>query len=70
MKYEQEPPAAVLIGVICLSILILFSLLGYALMQVIGFVDSFPDPTPTTYQTGLYVESEQVQQTINGRELQ
>jgi len=25
---------------------------------------------PTTYQTGLYVESEQVQQTIDGKELQ
>jgi len=25
---------------------------------------------PTTYETGLYVESEQVQQTIDGKEIQ
>ena len=25
---------------------------------------------PTTYETGLYVESEQLQQTIDGKELQ
>ena len=70
MKYEQEPPAIVFIGVICLSILILFSLLGYALAQVISLVGAHPAPAPTTYQTGLYVESEQVQQTISGKELQ
>ncbi len=70
MKYEQEPPAAVLIGVICLSILILFSLLGYALMQVISLVGAQPNPAPTTYHTGSYAESEQVQQTIDGKDLQ
>lgn len=31
---------------------------------------TFPTPAPTTYETGLYVESEQVQRTINGGELQ
>jgi hypothetical protein len=43
-------------------------LIGYI---AIDFLFNYePDPAPTIYQTGLYVESEQVQQTIDGRELQ
>jgi hypothetical protein len=37
---------------------------------VIEFISQHPAPAPTTYHTGLYVESEQVQQTIDGKELQ
>ena len=31
---------------------------------------TFPSPDPITYETGLYVESEQVQETINYKEIQ
>ncbi len=68
MKYEQEPSAAVLVGIIIICILIFLSLLGYAWTQFIGLI--IEQSAPTTYHTGLYVESEQVQQTIDGKGLQ
>ena len=31
---------------------------------------TFPKPEPTTYETGLFVESENIQPASNGRDLQ
>ena len=70
MKYEDEPSPAVLIGLIALILILFISIMGYAWVQLSSLMPQQPKPAPTTYETGLYVESEQVQQTIDGREIQ
>lgn len=51
-------------GITAIAAIIIATLLLWEL-----FV-TFPSPDPITYETGLYVESEQVQQTLDGKELQ
>ena len=45
-------------------------LLGYSVLSLADLLTNYPDPAPITYETGLYVESDQVQETIAGKELQ
>lgn len=59
------------------SLLIIFTALvisgAVAILAVIAialFTVQSVSKTPTTYHTGLYVESEQVQQTVDAKELQ
>jgi len=53
-----------------LTILATILFIGLIVFTWVSLIGLAKDPAPRTYETGLYVESEQVQQTIDGRELQ
>jgi hypothetical protein len=58
MKYEDEPSILVIISITVFALLMFMGIMSYAWTQMVSLM---PQPTPTTYETGLYVESENIQ---------
>ena len=65
----MNPEHKAIVVITLLAGLLTLAALGMAVLFVAKLVSDV-EPAPTTYETGLYVESEQVQQTIDGKELQ
>lgn len=55
---------AVVFGAAALAAAVIAAVIAYEM------VAQHPNPAPTTYQTGLYVQSDQLQRTVDSKELQ